>query len=162
MQAEANNSTGFLRQIRLIHFSMITGVVVFLVVCLYFTLSESSQVQVDTEYTSQLFIITAVLTVVLLPASYVLFKRRLSGIKRDNIGLNQILLPYKTAYLVKMSLIEMPAFFSIVVLLLTGNQWLLIQIIAVLLVMIINRPSAERIISELKLDRSQIQELQNL
>ena len=46
--------------------------------------------------------------------------------------------------------------------LMTGNPWLLVQIIAVILVMIINRPTAEKIVGELKLDRSNIQAIQNL
>ena len=68
----------------------------------------------------------------------------------------------KSAYIVKMGLIEAPAFFSIVVFLLTGNLWLLIQIIAVLLVMIINRPTADQIVNELGLERSQIQDIKEL
>ena len=69
---------------------------------------------------------------------------------------------YKSAFVVKMGLIEMPAFFSMVVMLMTGNPWLLVQIIAVILVMIINRPTAEKIVGEMKLDRSNIQAIQNL
>lgn len=49
-----------------------------------------------------------------------------------------------------------------VVYLLTGNQWLLIQIIAVLGVMIINRPTAEKIVNEIGLERSDIQAIQEL
>ena len=79
-----------------------------------------------------------------------------------NKSLVKLMAIYKSAYIVKMSLIETPVFFSLVVFLLTGNQWLLIQIIAVLFIMIINRPTAEKIVNELELERSHIQAIQEL
>ncbi len=55
--------------------------------------------------------------------------------------------------ILQMGLFEAPAIFSIIVLLLTGNNLILIQVTAVLLVLIVNRSSSLTIKGELGLDR---------
>ena len=150
-----------MKQIRIIHFSLIAGVTVFLAVSIYLNMSETLQLQYDAEFSNILFLITAAMTVVMLPLGYIIFRRQIMAVDK-NKSPGELMAIYKSAYIVKMGLIEAPAFFSIVVFLLTGNQWLLIQIIAVLLVMIINRPTAEKIVTELGLERSQIKVIQEL
>ena len=159
MQTQLNQSPGRLNQVRIIHYAMVAGVTVFLAACLYLTLSESIQLPYDPEFSNILFLLTASMTVMLLPVGHLFFKRQIVAVEKDK-GLVEKMTVYKRAFIVKMGLIEAPAFFSTIVMLLTGNLWLLVQILAVLLVMIINRPSAERIAGELKLDRSQIPVIQ--
>jgi hypothetical protein len=161
MQTQSKKSPGFLNQIRMIHYAMVAGVITFLAVSLYLSLSELIQLPYDPELSNILFLLTAALTGILLPVGYMLFNRQIMAVDKDK-NLVEKMAVYKAAFIVKMGLIEAPAFFSIVVLLLTGNQWLLIQILTVLLVMIINRPSAEKIVNLFGLDRSQIQAIQKI
>ena len=151
MHSLPTSTEGFMKQIRTIHFALIAGVILLLAVSLYLNISESLQMQYDTEFSNSLFLVTAGLTVIMLPAGYFVFKKRCSAIDRS-LEPEEMLQLYKSAYIVKMGMIETPAFFSIIVLLLTGNYWLLVQIIAVLLVMLINRPSAENIAKETGID----------
>jgi hypothetical protein len=161
MQTQSKEPTGILNQIRIIHYAMVAGVTIFLVACLYLTLSGSIQLPYDPALTNTLFLLTAAMTVMLLPVGYLLFKRQIMTVEKD-ISLIEKMAVYKRAFIVKMGLIEAPAFFSTIVLLLTGNRWLLVQIVAVLLVMIINRPSAEKIASLFSLDRSMIQDIKEI
>jgi len=150
-----------MKQIRLIHFALIAGVSVFLAVSIYLNMSETLHLQYDAEFSNILFLITAAMTAIMLPLGYIIFRRQIVAVEKSQ-DLGKLMTIYKSAYIVKMGLIEAPAFFSIVVFLLTGNLWLLIQIIAVLLVMIINRPTADKIVNELGLERSQIQDIKEL
>jgi hypothetical protein len=161
MQTHSKESTGLLNQIRIIHYAMVAGVTVFLAACLYLTLSESVQLEYDPGISNILFLLTAAMTVVLLPVGYMFFKRQILAVGKDN-SLDQKMAVYRRAFIVKMGLIETPAFFSTIVLLLTGNRWLLVQILAVLLVMIINRPSAEKFVNLFSLDRSMIQTIKEI
>lgn len=161
MQTQLNQSPGMLNQVRIIHYAMVAGVAVFLAACLYLTLSVSIQLPYDPEFSNILFLLTAAMTVMLLPVGYLLFKRQIVAVEKDK-GLVEKMTVYKRAFIVKMGLIEAPAFFSTIVMLLTGNLWLLVQILAVLLVMIINRPSAEKIGGLFSLDRSMIQAIKKI
>jgi hypothetical protein len=161
MQLPSRRSTGFLQQIRMIHFAVMAGVILFLAVSLYLTMSGYLQPEYEDDFSNVLFLLTAAMTVVILPFAYLLFNRKVRSMDK-NRELPGLMMDYKSVFMVKMGLIETPVFFSIVVLLLTGNQWLLVQIVAVLIVMVINRPSAEKIVHELGLDRSEIEAIQNL
>lgn len=161
MKDRSKSTAGFLKQTRLIHLVMLAGVTMFLAVSIYLSYSGALQLQNDPEFSNLLFLLTAGLTIIMLPAGYILFRKQISAIEHT-LGLEEKLMQYRSAWIVKMGLTEAPAFFSIVVLLLTANPWLLIQIIAVLLVMAINRPSAEKIVNDLSLDGSQIEAIRSL
>ncbi|UII30338.1 hypothetical protein LVD17_18770 [Fulvivirga ulvae] len=103
--------------------------------------------------------ISAAMVLLSMPMSMILFAKFIKGIKGSNRALNEKLTTYQTALLIKAAILELPAMFVCVNVLLTGNLTVLLLIPLVLFIFFINKPSLFRLESDLELTRDEIEQL---
>lgn len=87
------------------------------------------------------------------------YKRKLETVNNSATPLNDKLNQYRRILILYMACCEGPALFSVVLLLLTGNYWLLIVIAGMLMAMAVKFPFTQKIISLLNADWIEQQDL---
>lgn len=102
---------------------------------------------------------SAALVLLSMPLSMILFGQLIKGIKGRNKNLSEKLTAYQTALLVKAAILEFPALFVCVTVLITGNLITLLLIPLVLFIFFINKPSLFRLESDLELTRDEVEQL---
>jgi hypothetical protein len=138
----------FLRTLRIIHFSMLSGIVFFAIVAYFIrnktgSMLGSKELEILT-YVSLIFILVE------LPLAYWLHTRKMK-IVADYPDLISKLEAYRASHIVKIAMFEGAGFFSCLVLLLGGKNLVLVQILIVLILMMLENPSATKIANELNL-----------
>jgi hypothetical protein len=142
------NPSIFLRNLRIIHISMISGIIFFAIVAYFIRNKTGSMLGLKEleilTYASLIFILVE------LPLAYWLHTRKMK-IVADTADIMSKLEAYRASHIVKIAMFEGAGFFSCLVLLLGGKNLVLVQILIVLILMILENPSATKIANELNL-----------
>ena len=104
--------------------------------------------------TTMLLVAVLVLSAATIPASFILFKKRLAGINPED-ELGKKLEAYRSALILRMALCEMPVMFAIIVYYVTHDRAFLWMTIILIANFIIIYPSRDKIISQLQLNSSE-------
>ena len=87
-------------------------------------------------------------------ASNLINKSKINKIKQKT-NLLEKLGDYRSAFIIKFALLEGPAFLSITVFLLTANKVYLVYILPIIILFIILRPTKDKIVVELELNKEE-------
>lgn len=138
----------YLKALKVIHIGLIAGVAIFLIIAVVLLLTGFEPELKELEMI--LLGVTAVAAISGIFAGNLIFRKRLEQLIELK-NLDEKLTGYQSALIVKLALIEGPAFFTVVAYLLTANM--LFPAIAVLLVfvMVLSAPRKNKLISDLNL-----------
>ncbi len=95
-------------------------------------------------------ILLGIFIIILYPVSYLLHKRKIENLKK-NSNLSQKLSGYKTSLMVKLVIIEYLCVFNLLTFFFFGSPYLLIPVSVFLLVLLMNRPTIQKISADLNL-----------
>lgn len=148
------------RILKLVYTSLAVAIAFFALAVL--TINYVQLMQPDSAQKEDLQVLTytsAALVLLSMPLSMILFGQLIKGIKGRNKNLSEKLTAYQTALLVKAAILEFPALFVCVTVLITGNLITLLLIPLVLFIFFINKPSLFRLESDLELTRDEVEQL---
>ena len=148
-----------MRTIQIIHFAMITGMVMFLGVIGFLHSSGSFDGASDDSLNQVLFMVSAAALITLIPISYLIYRNRLKAIPKS-IGLEEKLEAYKTTNILQFALLDAAAMVSLVTFLLTEEKMMIIPIGIILGIFFLNRPSVSKTVQELELSSDEGRSLQ--
>ena len=107
----------------------------------------------DPELGSVLLVASVIVAVGGIAASTVIGKTQIKS-ARAKANLKDKLAGYKTALLIKLALLEMPTIFALVCYLLSGNYYMLVFAVAILILFYMNRPTVNNLVMDLELNHS--------
>jgi len=131
---------------------MLSGIVFFAIVA-YFIRNKSGSMLGPKEL-EILTYISLIFILIELPLAYWLHTRKMK-IVADYPDLISKLEAYRASHIVKIAMFEGAGFFSCLVLLLGGKNLVLVQILIVLILMMLENPSATKIANELNLSEKE-------
>lgn len=131
------------------------GMIFSQLIMLFVSLLIFSNIQPNLELNSILEIIVTLLFAVAIGITYIFTKQKMKSIteKKD---LSEKLSEYRTLFIMKFAILEMPSILGIVSYILTGNNLFLIYTVLIILVFIVNYPSKVRIASEIGITESEL------
>ncbi|MBL6449466.1 hypothetical protein JMN32_24350 [Fulvivirga sp. 29W222] len=148
------------RTLKLIYASMAVAIALFALAVLTINYVQLMQPTLSEEQDFRIFIyISAALVILSMPMSMILFGQSIKGIKWNECSLTEKLALYQTALIIRGAILEFPALFVCVTVLLTGNLLALLLIPMVLFIFFITKPSLYRLGSDLELTRDEIEQL---
>jgi hypothetical protein len=142
----------FLKMTRVIFFSLIGGLMFFLIMVLFIT---DSKFLLDPDISDSLLLTTIILTSVFLPAGYLFTKMTFSKIDQNDILKNKLPM-YQSGQIIRLATCEGIGILSIVSLLLTANLFFLVFLFIALSVIIQYYPTPEKIGREINLTQNEI------
>ncbi|HNW99016.1 MAG TPA: hypothetical protein PKK00_11460 [Bacteroidales bacterium] len=137
------------KALKFIYATLTAGVAILIVAFVIVKLSEESAIT-DKNTIQYFWTISMLLTLSVIPATYYLFKKKISGISEEQTFIQKLIV-YRSAFILKMAMLEACGFINIIFYQLTGNMYILYAAIIALIIMIINYPNKSTISSELKL-----------
>ena len=146
-------SKEFFKAIQIIHFALMTGVIIFGIIAFYFHYS-GLEMEGGKEMDFGLMYVVPVFTLGGILASNLMFKQKL----KDCIAkptLKEKMTNYRSALIIKFAFIEGSSFFAVIAYLLTGKLIYLGFTVLLLIVFIAYRPSKEKTIIDLELNQSE-------
>ncbi|RKD85082.1 hypothetical protein [Mangrovibacterium diazotrophicum] len=150
METEKQTTQGYFTAIRIVHLALMGGIVFFSAISYVLQLNgfESSS---DEEFNRFLAPVVGVFVIGAAFASQIVFKQRLKECV-SKPSLQEKLMLYRAALILKFALIEGPSFMAVVAYLLTGNLLYLGVVGLLLILFLIYRPSKEQTILDLELN----------
>lgn len=95
-------------------------------------------------------IVVTLLFVTSIAATYFISKQKMKSIYEKN-NISEKLEEFRTLFILKFAILEMPSMLSVISYIFTGNKLFLIYSVIIILVFLVNYPSKERIASELNI-----------
>ncbi len=139
-----------LKSIRIVHLGLMLGVFFFLIVTLYLNQTAGAFITNDPTFTNYLLLAANIFSIPAILAGQMIFRKRMNSLGASE--LNEKIVRYREATIVRAATIEGPCFFFIVGFMLTGNIAFFIEAIAGLFLMGLFYPFNNRIANELKID----------
>lgn len=150
-------SKEFFRSIQIIHFALMSGVIMLGIFSFYFHYS-GLEMEDGKELNSGLIYVVPVFAIAGIVASNLVFKQKLNDCRAKSI-LKDKMTNYRSALIIKFALIEGCSFFALIAYLLTGNLIYLGFAGLLLIVLITYWPSKEKTIIDLELTHSEQQQI---
>jgi hypothetical protein len=147
----------FLKMTRVIFFSLIGGLMFFLIAVLYIT---DSKFLFNLNISDPLLLSSFILTCVILPAGYMFTKMTFGKIVHDDLLKNK-LTRYQSGQIIRLATCEGIGILAIVSLLLTSNLFFLFFLSIALFVMIQYYPTPDKIGREINLTQNEIDQFNN-
>lgn len=150
MRTLQQTSKEYFKGINIIYFAIISGILIFMSIAVF--LNSINSFATDDAFTVK--IITVVLLVLLsagLLGSQLLFNKKLKQIKEQKDLLAKTA-EYRSTLITRYVFIEAPGFFSVIGYLLTGSNIFVILVGITVGILIILRPTREKLITDLQLD----------
>lgn len=146
----------YLRSLNIIYLALFAGQIMFLLVAFYLT---STQVFGDAgDVLTEVYMIAVPLIIAGGLASSFFVTKMLLGSVKQLTTLKEKLERYRSAMIVKYALLEGPAFFAIVCYLITAHYLFAALAGLMMVVFLVNKPSAEKIAAELEFTREELKQ----
>ncbi len=160
MKSDISEPKEHYKQINLLFIALFLGIVILFGASVFIRITNNVKFAfVNYEGSGMIFkILLGIFIIILLPLSYFLHKDKTEKLKKIS-DLGQKLAAYKTSLVVKLIIIECLCIFNLVIFFLFGGPYLLIPVSAFLLILLMNRPTINRISTQLDLtaeDREKI------
>lgn len=151
------NTNQFLKTLNIIHLALMAGVGFFLAIITFMHQSAQIEKFIDTNE-MLLVLIAAIAAFSQLMLGNVLFKKKLQLINMND-ALEDKLSAYRSAFIIRLALVEGAGFFTVVLYMLSASYFLLGIGLALLFAMLLLRPVRSKIASDLQLTSKQRQAL---
>ena len=159
MESEKQLSKDYFKSLQIIHFALMMGILFFAIIA-FILVSQGFAVAGLEDIDIMLSFFVPVFLIIGLVSGNFLFKLKVIEAK-GNLSLLEKLNIYRGALIIKMALLEGPAFLSIIIFIITGKLMHLALTGILLIVFVLYRPSKEKLISDLELNQSQRQTLED-
>jgi len=159
MNATEQTSKEYFRSLQIVHLALLLGISSFTIIVFFLNYSGGLNIGDGNLNCIFQYIVPAMLVCCLI-ASNLINKSKINKIKQKTNLLDK-LGDYRSAFIIKFALLEGPAFFAIVVFLLTANEVYLIYILPIIILFIILRPTKDKIIMELELNNDERAKVNN-
>lgn len=136
-----NSPKQVMSNIRIIYLALVTGLIIFMALAVNMRGNENIS---SPETTDILFIIDIIVNAMMLPLSFIVSNKRIDQIDRK-LALSEKLNQFMQAFIIRLAILEAPALFSVIVLLLNGNISALALFALALALIGLNYPTPERI-----------------
>jgi hypothetical protein len=152
MKSDISDPKEHYKQINLFFIALFLGILILFGASVFIRITNNLKFTFGTyEETGIIFkILLGIFIIILFPLSYILHRGKTEKLKK-NPDLAQKLAAYKTSLMVKLIIIEYLCIFNLVTFFLFGGPYLLIPVSVFLLILLINRPTIDRISTELNL-----------
>ncbi len=148
------NTKDFFKQLNILYFSLLAGQVMFVVITFLFNVIMNMTIGAD----HILFtVIVPIYAFIAFLAGNFIFKKKLEEIAGK--PLNNRMETYKTAFLIRLALMESVSFFTLVIYLISGNLIYLAFALLIIILYSLLRPSKEKITDELGCTKEEKKEL---
>ncbi len=148
------------RAIRIFYIALVIGVVLFLLMALFIHNLNGPLYKEMIEYYKVLISIAVALALLCLFFASQGFKKGILGAKNVAGPLNNKLNYYRNLLIRYMALCELPAIFSVIIFLVTGEFWMLTITFVMLAAMLSVAPTPKRVITDLNLDWKEQKEIE--
>lgn len=138
----------FLKNLKIIHLALFSGLAFFAVISFYIGNKVGSSL--TREQLEMLTYVSLIFMLVDIPLGYWLHSKKMKSLA-NTPDLNIKLDSYKASHIIKIALFEGAGFLSSIVLLFGGKNLILIQVAIVLIFILLNTPSAIKLTNELNL-----------
>ena len=152
MKSEISDPKEHYKQINLFFIVLFLGIVILFGASVFIRITNNSRFTFSTyEEIGIIFkILLGIFIVILFPVSYLLHKRKIEKLKKI-LNLSQKLSGYKTSLMIKLIIIEYLCIFNLVTFFFFGSPYLLIPVSVFLLILLMNRPTIQKISTDLNL-----------
>lgn len=157
MENNPLNPKEALKTLRILHFALLAGMIFFSLVALF--LFYNGLEPIDVELSRAFTYIIPIFVVSGYVASHLLFKNRM-GVARSAKYLTEKLTHYRAAFIVRLALLEGPAFFAIVAYMLTSELIFLGWAAIIIVYFITLWPTPAKIVADLALNYNEQHELE--
>ena len=152
MKSEISDPKEHYKQINVLFIVLFLGIVILFGASVFIRITNNLRFEFrNYEQTGLMFkILLVIFIIILYPLSYLLHKRKIENLKK-NSNLLQKLSGYKTSLIVKLIIIEYLCIFNLVTFFFFGSTYLLIPVSVFLLILLMNRPTIQKISTDLNL-----------
>lgn len=150
--AQPLNSRQYLRTLKMMHTTMLIGMIVFTVVVVVMMTSTTIFGESADAIHNVMKFVAPLVAVATFLGSGVLFKQRIDSVRTSNTTLRFRLEQYRTASIMRWAMLEGGVMTSLVGLLLTKNYYYAIFIFLLLVFFFLYAPSSEKIKTQLELN----------
>jgi hypothetical protein len=137
-----------LKTLKMIHMAMFSSIVIFSGISLY--LRNELGMTLEPPTIEMLYYISLISILAFIPLGYWLHGKKMKSMGNDST-LSSKLSVYQSSHITKIALFETSALLSLVVLIVGGKNSILIQVAIVLIIILLNMPSAHKLSTELNL-----------
>jgi hypothetical protein len=142
-----------LKAIRILYLALLAGQILFALIVT--VLVETGMLSTGmNSLTPLLQVAVVVIAAVTIPASFFLFRKRLSGIDPED-DLGKKIEKYRAALILRLALCQMPSMFAVIAYFITNNRSFLWMIIILISNFLFIYPGRDKIISQLQLNSSE-------
>ncbi len=159
METLKQTSKSYFMALTLMHLALVGGIVFFGGIMTFLITSEAGSPGMSDLLPAFLYVVP-IFFVLGIISSFLVYRKRVGDLKNEQ-DLTSKMTGYRGAFIVRLALLEGPAFLAIVVTFLTGNLWFLLFAGFIALYMIYLRPVKETIASDLDLNYDDIAKLKN-
>ncbi|MCB0505270.1 MAG: hypothetical protein KDC58_07175 [Cyclobacteriaceae bacterium] len=142
-----------------IHLALFTGQFLFGIVAYY--MNSTGDMTVGNEELNQMFLVVIPLVAIGGIVGGIFLSKNQIGNIRQKQNLREKLTAYQTVLIIKYALLEGPSFLAIAGYLLTGNTIFMAIAAVIILLFIMNRPSTAKTITELELNQTEREIVEN-
>ena len=148
----------YFKTIKIVHLALVAGIIFFMLIALFLQFNGFGKM--GKEFNTIFIYVASLFVLVGISASYLISKRKLKACLSKPTLLEK-LNSYREVLVLKFALLEAPAFFVIVVYLLTGNLFYIGLAILTLIFFVIHRPTVTSTITDLALNSKEQQIINN-
>jgi len=134
--------------------AMLMGQIVFTAITLYLNQSLGGGIAEDEIIRDVFLLIVPVFFLGQMLASKIVISRKLK-LARSKETLKEKLFDYKSISIIRLALLEGVSFFSIICFMLTGDYIFLVFVGLIMVLFVINKPTKEKLVEELQLNREE-------
>jgi hypothetical protein len=139
---------GILKTLKIIHLAMFSSIAIFSGICIY--LRNKLGLALDRQTIEILYYVSLISVLIFIPMGYWLHGKKIKSLINNPDLLSKLTI-YQTSHITKIALFETSGFLSLIVLIMGGNNYILLQIGIVLVIMLLNTPSVYKLTTELNL-----------
>ncbi len=147
-----------LKSLKLLHGSLISSCILYILAGLYFIKINMNMSVKSTMQDQKLMFFSIIILFGLIPLAYYISKKMVEKIPRD-LNLDEKLLKFRQAFIIKLALIEFACLLNITFYILSGNIYILYQVIIIIIALLLSSPNKTAI--KLELNLSDKDELEN-
>jgi hypothetical protein len=150
--------TAMLKSLKMIHAALIGSCVLYILAGIYFVKHNFDVKDNAAVHDQKLMFISIVMLLALIPLAYYISKKMVERIPKD-LNLNDKLVKYRQSFIIKLALIEFACLLNITFYIISGNIYILYQVIIIIIALILSSPNKTAIVDELNLTKEEIEEI---
>jgi|GEM_PF-2338997 len=157
MEPINNSSKLLIKGLKFLYTSFLIGSIVFTAIIFYLN-KQNNGLLIDDKNLCLIFWYISIALLGLIPLSYYIYKRKVSSID-TGLGFEEKISLFKSAYMVKVIMLDASIYLTLVIFLFTNNQYVLYQAIISIIFLALNYPYRTTIADDLNLSQEDTDKL---